>query len=110
MTSEKKAEANRRNAPKSTGPRTPEDKNAVRLNAMRHGLLSKEVILSGEGADAPRNLEENLRAELQPIGELENALVDRITAAIWRLSRLVGWRPASLPGSITRSSPSGKPG
>ena len=37
MTSEKKAEANRRNALKSTGPKTPEGKAAVRLNALRHG-------------------------------------------------------------------------
>jgi hypothetical protein len=29
-----------------------------------------------------------LRAELQPIGELENLLVDRITAAYWRLRRV----------------------
>ena len=34
MTSEKKAQANRQNALKSTGPKTPEGKDAVRLNAM----------------------------------------------------------------------------
>ena len=39
MTSPKKAEANRRNALNSTGPRTPEGKAAVRLNALKHGLL-----------------------------------------------------------------------
>ncbi len=31
---------------------------------------------------------ENLRAELQPLGELENLLVDGIIAAYWRLRRL----------------------
>ena len=40
MTSEKKGEANRRNALKSTGSKTSEGKAAVRLNALRHGLLS----------------------------------------------------------------------
>jgi hypothetical protein len=88
MTSAKKAEANRRNALKSTGPKTPEGKAAVRLNALRHGLLTQQILLPGEDEDALRELDERLRAELQPVGELENLLVDRIIAAYWRLWRL----------------------
>jgi hypothetical protein len=88
MTSDRKAEANRRNALKSTGPKTPEGKTNVRLNAMRHGLLSKEVLLPGEDEEAFRELGEHLRDELQPVGELENLLVDRAVAAVWRLRRL----------------------
>ena len=70
MTSEKKIEANRRNARKSTGPRTQEGKNAVRLNTMKHGLLSQQVLLPEEDADALRELDSGLRAELQPVGIL----------------------------------------
>jgi hypothetical protein len=88
VTSDKKAEANRRNALKSTGPRTPEGKAAVRLNALKHGLLSEEILLPGEDEGALRELTERLKAELQPVGELENLLVDRIVAAYWRLRRL----------------------
>ncbi len=44
MTSDKQAQANRRNALKSTGPKTPEGKAAVRHNATKHGLLSQEVL------------------------------------------------------------------
>jgi hypothetical protein len=88
MTSEKKAEANRRNALKSTGPKTPEGKDAVRLNALKHGLLSQEILLPGEDEEALRELSERLRAELQPVGELENLLVDQIIASYWRLRRL----------------------
>jgi hypothetical protein len=88
MTSEKKAEANRRNALKSTGPRTLEGKAAVRLNALKHGLLSQEMLLPGEDEEALRELGERLRNELQPAGELENLLVDRIISAYWRLRRL----------------------
>jgi hypothetical protein len=88
MTSEKKAEANRRNALKSTGPKTPEGKAAVRLNALRHGLRSEEILLPGEDEQALRELNERLRDELQPVGELENHLVDRIVSAYWRLRRL----------------------
>jgi hypothetical protein len=88
MTSARKTEANRRNALKSTGPKTPEGKAAVRLNALRHGLLTQQILLPGEDEDVLRELDERLRAELQPVGELENLLVDRIIAAYWRLWRL----------------------
>src|ERR671920_1687092 len=88
MTSEKQVQANRRNALKSTGPKTPEGKEAVRLNANKHGLRSQEVLLPGEDEEALKGLDENLRAELQPVGEMENLLVDNIVAAHWRLRRL----------------------
>ncbi len=88
MTSDKKAEANRRNALKSTGPKTPEGKAAVRLNAVKHGLLSQDVLLPGEDEAALRELGERLIAELKPEGELEHLLLERIIAAYWRLRRL----------------------
>src|SRR5918997_990634 len=88
MTGEKKPEENRRNALKSTGPKTPEGKDAVRLNALRHGLRSEEILLPGEDEQALRELDEYLRAELQPTGELENLLIDRVVTAYWRLRRL----------------------
>jgi hypothetical protein len=88
MTSEKKAQANRQNALKSTGPKTPEGKDAVRLNAMKHGLLCQEVLLPGEDEEALRELSEHLWTELKPVGEMENLLVDRIIASHWRLRRL----------------------
>jgi hypothetical protein len=88
MTSEKQAKANRKNALKSTGPKTPEGKDAVRLNALKHGLLSQETLLPGEDEEALRTLGERLRDELQPAGELENLLVERIITSYWRLRRL----------------------
>ena len=60
MTSARKAEANRQNALKSTGPKTPEGKDAIRLNALSHGLLSKEILLPGEDEEALRELAERL--------------------------------------------------
>ena len=88
MTSDKKREANRRNARKSTGPRTPEGKSAVRLNAFKHGLLSQEVLLPWEDGEAFQELGEHLRAELQPVGVLQHLHVDRVIAAYWRLRRV----------------------
>ena len=48
MTTARQIVANRRNARKSTGPRTPAGKAIVRKNALKHGLLSREVILPDE--------------------------------------------------------------
>ena len=48
MASEEQNRANHQNAQKSTGPKTPEGKAAVHLNATKHGLLSKEILLPGE--------------------------------------------------------------
>ena len=84
MTSDKQIQANRQNAQKSTGPKTPEGKAAVRHNSLKHGLLSKEVLLPREDEAALKELSERLGAELQPVGELESLLVDRIVAATWR--------------------------
>jgi len=88
MTSDKQAQANRQNALKSTGPKTPEGKAVVSKNALKHGLLSQDVLAPGEDGAALEELGENLRAELQPEGALENLFVEQIIAAYWRLRRL----------------------
>src|SRR5215212_9447726 len=89
MASKKQIQANRRNALKSTGPKTPEGKALARLNATKHGLLSQEILLPGEDEDALKELAERLRAELLlPVGEMESLLVERIIDATWRLRRL----------------------
>jgi len=88
MTSKKQIEANRRNALKSSGPKTPEGKATARLNATTHGLLTQEILLPGEDEEALKELSERLMAELQPVGEMESLLVERIIDAVWRLRRL----------------------
>ena len=87
MATTKQIAANRRNALKSTGPKTPKGKAIVALNATKHGLLSREVLLPEEDEAALVQLGQRLRAQLQPIGELEILLVDRIVSSAWRLRR-----------------------
>jgi hypothetical protein len=89
MTSERQAEANRQNAKKSTGPRTPVGKAVVALNGMKHGLLSRESLAKGESEADLVDFGKRLRAQLVPVGELELLLVDRIVSTAWRLRRLV---------------------
>jgi hypothetical protein len=85
----KQLAANRQNALKSTGPKTPEGKALVALNPIRHGLLSKEVLLAGEDETALVEMGKRLRHQLAPVGELELLLVDRIIASAWRLMRIL---------------------
>ena len=87
MTTEKQVAANRANALKSTGPRTPEGKETAKMNALRHGLLSREVVMKGEEEADLEELGQRLRLELRPMGEMERILVDRIASSVWRLRR-----------------------
>jgi hypothetical protein len=89
MTSDKQIRANRRNARKSTGPKTPHGKAAVSLNALKHGLLSGQILLPNEDEASLMQLSEHLHSQLLPVGELESILVDRIVAATWRLRRVL---------------------
>jgi len=88
MISEKKLIANRQNA-KLGGVKTEAGKAVVRLNAVSHGLLSKEVILQGEDARLLNSLRENFMNEYQPANEIETILVERIVSSLWRLKRLL---------------------
>jgi dephospho-CoA kinase len=84
MVSQKQLIANRENAKKSTGPN---DTSLTRLNALKHGILSEEVLLKGEKKKDLEELGRKLRQELTPQGELEIILVDWIVSNIWRLKR-----------------------
>jgi hypothetical protein len=88
MVTEKQLAANRENAKKG-GVKTHEGKAAVRLNALKHGLLCKDLLLQDEDGDALAQLRERLIAELCPQGELEHMLVDRIVSCYWRLARAI---------------------
>ena len=88
MTNERQRAANRANARHSTGPKTPEGKAAVSLNARRHGLFARDVVLPEEDADVFEELWNRVRAEFSPIGSTEEFLVDHVVNAMWRLRRL----------------------
>ena len=48
MATKRQIAANRRNARKSTGPRTPDGKAQSSRNAVRHGILARNLMLVGE--------------------------------------------------------------
>ena len=83
----KQIASNRRNAKRSTGPRTPEGKAAARLNALRHGLTSELPVIPGEDASVFVEHQQSIVDHYGPEGPIEAALVDRVAVLLWRLRR-----------------------
>ena len=90
MSTPSQIDANRRNARKSTGPRTPDGKAAVRLNALWHGTFANDILLPGEDPAAFSEIRDQFRDLYQPASQAEEFLVSRIVLAAWRLQRLAG--------------------
>lgn len=87
QTSQARIDANRRNAQKSTGPRTAEGKHRVSQNAATHGLTARHLVLAEESAPVFYTLRRKMLEELQPQGEIECQLAEQMIAARWRLMR-----------------------
>lgn len=86
--SQKQLQANCRNALKSTGPKTVVGKVKVAKNAVKHGLLSRHIVIDGESQAEFNNFRAVLLDDLNPVGPLEQHLADRIIASFWRLNRV----------------------
>jgi len=88
MATLKQFEANRRNALKSTGPRTPEGKAAVSMNALRHGLRARTVVLPGENREEFTQLCDDLEVEWHPQSRTEQFYVEQMAVSQWKLTRM----------------------
>src|SRR5205814_621283 len=87
--SPRKRAANRRNARKSTGPRTDEGKARAARNAVTHGLFCRAegIVLAGESHADFDALRRDLIAALRPQDAMEMALVEQIVIAHWLVRR-----------------------
>jgi hypothetical protein len=87
----KQIEANRQNAQKATGPKTPSGRAASKMNALKHGIFSRNVLVRGtharENEREFRALHDRFREHYQPVGPVEEMLVDEIVTGHWRLQR-----------------------
>ena len=86
--SEKQQKANRQNAQKSTGPKTPEGREAVRFNALTYGLRPRETILERENAREYSELWDGLDAEWQPQARTERIYLETMVTSQWLLKRI----------------------
>jgi hypothetical protein len=95
MTTAKQLQANRQNALRSTGPRTPAGKAKVSQNALRHGLSSLLPVLPGESPNDWEAHRDGVLSSLRPAGTLEEALAGRVALCLWRLRRAMAYETAS---------------
>lgn len=87
-TSEAKVLANRRNALRSTGPRTAAGKARVSRNRLRHGLTGVDPVLPEECVASFHLFEAEVNEHLDPRHPIEAMLAEQICSLLWRLRRI----------------------
>ena len=87
MSSQAQILANRRNALKSTGPRSPHGKAATSQNAVKHALFTRQAVISSECQADFDLYRDQILDELAPSSPMESILAERIVTLSWRLKR-----------------------
>ena len=105
-TSPARIAANQANALKSTGPKTDEGRNASKLNALKHGIFSSEILVRGrhiqEDHEELAALHQRLCDDYHPVGVAEEMLVDQLVTTFWRTRRLQKAEAAEIALSVDR--------
>ena len=108
IASPRKIEANRRNALKSTGPKTPDGKKRVSRNATRHGFFSKWLLIQGRDGNESNQEYDSFCAGVQehysPVGWLEELWAEKIVVWSWRLRRLIRFESGQISLALARHS------
>ena len=100
MISQAKTEANRRNAKKSTGPRSAEGKNRSRFNAVKHGLSARTDVLPNEDPQEFQQRMDEWTTDLRPRSKVERNLIERAARMSWQLDRADRAQTARLTACV----------
>ena len=87
MATEAQNAANRRNAQKSTGPRTAEGKARASMNSLKHGIYSRADVIPGEDPADKQALFDAFCDSCHPRDAVELALVRQMADSEWRMLR-----------------------
>ena len=101
--SEARIAANRANSLKSCGPRTLAGKEQSRQNSFKHGMTGAGVVLSNEDAAEVERRSQAFRSELNPSGEVGEALVRRAAVCSVRMDRGVAQESAALSERVRQA-------
>ncbi len=105
MSTEAKIIANRRNAQKSTGPRTPQGKAVASKNSLKHGLLARQAVISTECQAEFDLYRQEFLDELAPDTPMESMLAERVVNLSWRLKRAARIQNQTIDALNTPKSP-----
>ena len=89
--SPRKLAANRANAQHSTGPKTADGKAKSAQNSIKHGIFVRQLLQQApaEFAAEMETFAQEMRDYYQPVGKLEEILVDKIVAEHMRYARIL---------------------
>ncbi|MBM3735090.1 MAG: hypothetical protein FJW39_04825 [Acidobacteria bacterium] len=93
---QKQAEASRANGAHSRGPATTQGKAASSRNALKHGLTSRDIVLTTEDPAEWEALRQSFHDHWRPEGDMESRLVETLAACDWRLQRALAMETALL--------------
>jgi len=97
MATKKQLIANKKNASRSTGPRTLGGKAIVAQNAVKHGLTAVSLVIAGiEREEDLKDFCDGVLADLAPEGRLEVALAERVARLFWRLLRVTSYETGAI--------------
>jgi hypothetical protein len=101
MPTTKQLAANRRNAQKSTGPRTTDGKSVSRFNALKFGIHAESILLPEEDPVELDQLIDEYQHRYQPQSPEHRFLIKSLCTADWFVDRLYRaeahvWRRSSL--------------
>src|SRR3954464_6564153 len=103
MATDRQIAANRRNAQKSTGPKTDETKQVSKANAWKHGLAATTMLFCPrrhEDAAAFHGMRNDLMTSWQPVGMKEVQLVEMMAGAYARMQRLENIESGYMDGAL----------
>jgi hypothetical protein len=87
LSKEQRAEINRANSRKSTGPKTPEGKKVSSMNALRSGTTGQVILMPGDDMRAYNAFVKSFHTSYSPQGPVETQYVQCMADSSWKLNR-----------------------